>query len=157
MIEIRKLRKKDFKAFTELFEQVDELHRNAHPEYFRKPKSILRTKDYFEELLNDPTILLLGAMSGKSDLLGLVHAILKSHPLTEIHVPGQYVLLDNLVVSKDARRQGVGTALFAATQEWATQMGAPEIQLKVYRFNKTARTFYKRLGFASFAYAMRKR
>jgi hypothetical protein len=57
-ITIRKLQKEDFKAYTEIFEQVDKLHRDAHPEYFHKTDNLLRTEKYFENLLHDSSILL---------------------------------------------------------------------------------------------------
>jgi diamine N-acetyltransferase len=155
--EIRKLSKSDFDEYTKLFEEVDFIHRKAHPEYFRKTSKLFRTKKYFLNLLRDPNTLLLGAFDFPSVLLGLVHCMLKITPPSELRVSETHVLLDGLVVRETARRKGVATALCKAADDWAKQMNAMEIQLSVYSFNEGAVEFYKNLGYSTFKVIMRKR
>ena len=150
----RKLQKNDFDKFNQLFEQVDKLHREAHPEYFRKTEKQFRTQAYFEKLLNDSTVFLLGAFDANC-LVGLAHAAVKQHPITEIHVSGDYVLLDNLVVDENIRGNGIGKALYNGVCTWAKEQSIQEIQLKVYSFNEQAIRFYKKRGFNGFAISMR--
>ena len=41
-------------------------------------------------------------------------------------------------------------------QEWATTKGATSIELNVYEFNKTAISFYERLGYQTLSRKMSK-
>lgn len=151
---VRKLQKKDFDSFSQIFEQVDEIHRGALPEYFRKTEKRFRTQDYFDQLLTDTSVLLLGSFD-ENHLVGLAHAVVKQHPSTEIHVPGNYVLLDNLVVSENKRGNGIGKILYNGVCAWAKEQCIKEIQLKVYSFNEQAIRFYKKRGFSELAISMR--
>jgi ribosomal protein S18 acetylase RimI-like enzyme len=151
----KRLTDKDFNSYNELLEQVDLLHRQAHPEYFRKPETTFRTREYYEKHLNDSNVLLLGAFDKRDELIGLVHAAIKGHPQTVLHVPGQYVLLDNLVVDEKHRGKGIGKELYDQTVLWGKENKANEIQLKVYNFNESAIEFYKKRGFKQFNISMR--
>lgn len=135
---------------------MDSLHRTALPEYFRKPASEFRIEKYYLDLLNDPKTILLRAFDKSNALTGLVHAALKEQPTTVLHVPGTYVLLDNLVIGKRYRRKGIGKRLFQGVSQWAKESKANEIQLKVYAFNINAMEFYRGLGFSEFNIAMRR-
>ena len=59
-------------------------------------------------------------------------------------VPGVY--LQDLVVSKAARGEGVGRRLLAATVDAARQRGANYLRLAVDRDNRAAMAFYERCG-----------
>ena len=152
---VRRLQQDDFDSYTELFEQVDRLHREAHPEYFWKTDRLFRTPEYFKKLLEDSTIYLVGAFEG-SKAVGLAHAVLIDREGTELHTPFRGVHLDNLVVDKRHRGRGIGKLLYGSVCDWAKEAGAIEIHLKVYRFNEEAMAFYQRLGFSDLHIAMRR-
>lgn len=63
------------------------------------------------------------------------------------HVFGQqeYVLLDQLFVSRKLRSQGIGRKLFALCAEQARQLGARKLYLCAGSMERTM-AFYKRLG-----------
>lgn len=56
-------------------------------------------------------------------------------------------LIDGLCVAKDARGQGVGTALIASVAARAASLGYRELRLDVIDTNLRARALYERLGF----------
>lgn len=54
--------------------------------------------------------------------------------------------LESIVVTEQARRRGVGRALFDVLTGWAQEQGARRIQLEVRSGNTTAIRFYERAG-----------
>lgn len=61
---------------------------------------------------------------------------------------GYAVLLEDLFVQEKFRRRGIGSALLAAVQVWASEKGAKRIQLLADQRNEPALVFYARSGFA---------
>jgi len=57
------------------------------------------------------------------------------------------VLVANLAVASEARRQGAGTALLDAAIDWARSRGATRCRLDVRRSNAAAIALYERHGF----------
>nr|WP_241525448.1 GNAT family N-acetyltransferase [Vibrio cholerae] len=45
------------------------------------------------------------------------------------------------------RVSGIGTQLMARCNDWAKSQGAEQIRLEVMAFNKSAQSFYVKLGF----------
>ena len=52
-----------------------------------------------------------------------------------------------IAVSSACRRQGVGSALLAAGEEWARSMGAVAVRLVSGESRKGAHAFYQSLGY----------
>ena len=51
-----------------------------------------------------------------------------------------------LAVAPDRQREGLGRRLFAASEAWLKQRGAPKIQLMVREGNTAAARFYEAIG-----------
>ena len=61
---------------------------------------------------------------------------------------GRSVLLEDLCVTRSARKKGIGTKLMAALAAWGIRKGARRIQLLVDKTNEPALAFYLSHGFA---------
>jgi diamine N-acetyltransferase len=136
----------DYDQLCELFNEVDILHREARPDIFRKPDGPARSRERVSYLINGPTETIL--VAERSDrVLGLA-VVLESpvspHPL---HVPRRVVEIVTVVVRQSARGQGIGSALIAASLEWAKQHGAEHVEISVYAFNEDALRLYTAAGF----------
>jgi len=64
------------------------------------------------------------------------------------HPASEHVADIGLMVALWRRREGVGTALMLAAEEWARQAGISKLELHVFPYNEPALTFYRRLGYA---------
>lgn len=93
--------------------------------------------------LQDPAepMHVLGAFVG-GKLVGIVHYIFHRSTWTE----GNYVYLQDLFTSEEARGRGVGRALIEAVYERANAAGASRVHWLTHETNNTARLLYDRIA-----------
>jgi RimJ/RimL family protein N-acetyltransferase len=63
------------------------------------------------------------------------------------HPASAHVADVGLMVARDARRQGVGTALLDAATGWAREAGVRKLELHVFPWNEAAIALYDAFGF----------
>lgn len=79
-------------------------------------------------------------------LLGLVSVFAVEQEEKTIRRKRYYAELDTLYVRPQARRHGIGTALYRAAAAWAKAQGCDALELMTLGKNTAARRFYERLG-----------
>jgi ribosomal protein S18 acetylase RimI-like enzyme len=57
-----------------------------------------------------------------------------------------YGYVTDIVVGPEARRQGIGTALFEAVETWFREQGATHVQLQVLASNPASQAFWRAVG-----------
>ena len=154
-ISIRKATAEDYSSLCELFNEMDALHRDNLPSIFQKPNGPAREKDYILGLIADENVALWVAEAGGNPV-GFVHAIVRDAPALPVFVPRRYAIVDGIVVKSGYQNHGTGRILMDKMQAWAIAKGASSIELNVYEFNKTAISFYERLGYQTFSRKMSK-
>ena len=148
-IHIRPAAARDYEALLLLFEEVDALHRQHHPERFRKPAGPARERDFFLAALDDAHVGFFVA-EDKGELVGHVHIIVRETPPVPILKPRRLAYIDEIVVKVAYRGRGVGHLLMEQAEAWARTNGATAIELGVYEFNQEAQAFYRDLGYTTF-------
>ncbi len=154
--EIRPAAEGDYAQLCELFDELDELHRQARPDIFRKPAGDARSRDDITGLIAEEGGTILVA-DGGDRLVGLAVALLRrplSHPLL---IARKTVEIDNVVVRRGHQRQGIGRRLVAACVDWARGRGADDVEVAVHDFNAGATAFYAALGFEMSIHRLRRR
>ena len=154
-ITIRQATTDDFEAICSLFNEIDALHRENLPHIFQKPNGPTREYDYYLELMADETVGLFIAEM-EEILVGFVHAKIRDTSTIPLFVPRCYAMVDSIVVNSVYQHHGIGKKLMNAMQEWAIAKGATFIELNVYEFNESAKSFYERLGYTTISRRMRK-
>lgn len=146
-VHIRTARMGDYDALVGLFDELDELHRQARPDVFQSFDGPARTREQIAQWLAGPGSTVLVAESGQ-DVVGL--AVLLTRPPAPFAgaVPHKVIELDNLVVRADLRGQRIGRQLLEATLEWSRGQGASHVAVAVHAFNRDARRLYEDFGFA---------
>lgn len=143
---IRSAVKEDFERLNILYEQVDKLHRDRHPDRFRAPEVIGRPEDYFNTLLETPCAHLL--VAERDDLIiGFAEAYVRQAPDYPIIQPRRWMLIDSIAIEEAHRHSGAGQMLFDELKRRAKLDGIDQIELNVYEFNEPAVKFYKKNGF----------
>ena len=98
-----------------------------------------------ERLQEQPSVFSLLAFSNDR-AVGLMNCVwgfstFAASPLVNIH---------DLIVSPEARGQGIGKALFAAVEEIARDQGACKVTLEVLSGNEPAKALYASLGYGDY-------
>ena len=96
----------------------------------------------WERLLRDARSRFLVAAAGGTPV-GLIHFTIRQ---TVLH-RSPSGMIDELVVSNDYQRKGIGTQLVLAAIETCRQLGCCEVEVSTERTNLKARRFYRKCGF----------
>jgi len=142
----RPARRDDYETLCALFDELDEFHCQARPDFFRPFDGPARSREQVERWCEGPgSAVLVAECDG--EVVGL--AVLLTRPPMAFAgaVPRNVIELDNLVVRRDWRSRQVGHHLLEATRRWSREQGATHIEVAVHAFNRDARRFYERFGF----------
>jgi RimJ/RimL family protein N-acetyltransferase len=74
-------------------------------------------------------------------IIGRLSIARDSHPASD------HVADVGLMVDRDHRRLGVGTALMVEAERWARQVGVRKLELHVFPYNEAAIALYEGLGY----------
>jgi GNAT superfamily N-acetyltransferase len=132
---VRALQHDDFDAWLPLWK--------GYLEFYETELEDEITRHTFERLIDTSTDMF-GALSLNDDgeAIGMVNWL--THPGTWSR--GQYVYLEDLFVSVNARGTGAGRALIEHVQAWAEAAGATKVYWLTADSNKTAQQLYDRVA-----------
>jgi diamine N-acetyltransferase len=153
--ELRAATQEDYEAVCALLAQVDRIHAEALPEFFRPVEGPARSREWFAAILADEHAALFVAEQ-QGTLLGLIRCLVRTTPALPMIVPRRFVQIEDLVVSEPFRHQGVGQSLLEQAHQWACEQGIAEVELGVWEFNASARSLYEHLGYRTTRRVMRK-
>ena len=146
-IRVRLASLRDYEAMCSLFDEFDEIHRQARPDMFQPFPPPARTREQVAHWLAAPDSTVLVAQS-QEGVVGLAVLLTRSPSQFAGAVPRKVIELDNLVVRADQRGRRVGRRLLAAAVEWSRQRRATHVEVAVHDFNRDAQRFYQSFGFA---------
>jgi len=152
---LRKAVQLDLEDVYKIFNLADAQHRLAHPEIFKQFYDPQDTKDYLLTSIKSKDAVVFLA-EYRSEIIGGILAWVRQTPEISVLIPRTYVSIENLVVAKTFRHQGVGKSLMEHIHLWSKERGIQKIQLTVWDFNDSAQEFYKNLGYQMLHHRMRK-
>jgi len=145
---IREASPADHDAVSRLYAQVDGLHSKSRPDAFQDPPEPGRSRAFLDEHLKaDDAAMFVAEVEGV--VVGFAFAKLGRPPDDPLHRPRLFAYLEDLVVSVECRRKGIGTALMSEVERWASRRKVDHVELIVWEFNEDARRFYESLGYAT--------
>lgn len=97
-----------------------------------------------------------GGASEQALLRGAILVRIYDTPADPAMVPRRRAHVEAIVVDRNHRRAGIGTALMRAAAVWARERGAAEVVLTVWAGNTAAEAFYERLGYGVVSRALAK-
>jgi L-phenylalanine/L-methionine N-acetyltransferase len=138
---VRSAEPADAEALTRLAEAV-----SAEPEGWListggEWRSVGEERRYLKALRRYAHAAVIVAERHDGELVGRLSLARDTHPASG-HVADL-----GLMVAKDARRQGVGTALMGAAVEWARNAGVRKLELHVFPWNEAGIALYESFGF----------
>ena len=144
---VRPATMRDYDGLCVLYEELDWLHHVQLPHVFNPPSRPSRPRDFISGLIDAHDQAVFVAEEGENGtIMGLVVTHLRefSGPIVVSKTIGW---VEDSIVAKSHRRQGVGTALVEHAHTWFESAGVDEVRLVVWSFKGSAETFYGHLGY----------
>ncbi len=140
---IRDMRRDEFDSIQDIFVQLHRVHSDARPDYYY-PSDAPLERGEFDRWFGEDMFAMVAELDGR--VVGFCNGFIqRGHPSPLVRQISRYHI-DNFAVSDDARRGGVGRALFDAARRRAREQGCGKLTLSVWAFNTAAREFYAAMG-----------
>jgi len=128
---------------------VQRLHAEHHPDFFKIPTSDDFAASFFDETLTDPAVsIFIAEENGQA--LGYVLCKLIKRPENPFTFAVRYLHIDQISVRPAAQGKGVGKALIKRAVVLALDLNLQRIQLDSWGFNVEAHAFFEKIGFEKF-------
>lgn len=136
----------DLDAFYDLFAQVQSIHADAEPEFFRPPEKDETFRQYFEGILGDPDQhLVFACLDGVA--VGFVQFFLGLRPRSVFQLERRVGYIHGLVVDREHRRTGCAAMLVEHVKQAARQENIALLGIDFWSFNDVARACFGKAGF----------
>lgn len=144
MIKIRNIQLRDFEAIRMLSREVQDIHVAARPDLFAEDALLSRVSFASQfGVFKDYSFV---AEDEDGQIVGYCRAFLKPPaPMPRMKVR-RVVMMDELCVREDRRRQGIGNALLGAVRTAAQETNAVALEMTAWSFNDAAMAFYRQAG-----------
>lgn len=144
-IAVRRAEMGDASAVMRLLYIIAAQHSAGRPDLFLAGAKKYTTNE-FRSLLRDRSRPVLVAVDPLGAVVGYAFCAVNDIRDNPLLSDRRTLTIDDLCVDPAARRRGVGTALWEAVKVLAAELGAHDIDLNVWEFNKSAIGFYNRCG-----------
>jgi GNAT superfamily N-acetyltransferase len=154
MIAVRLATLDDVEVIERQTASVQQLHNEALPSIFKPPSADLFPQRKLAALIEDPNcIVAVAEIGGK--VVGHIYGAVVYRAENEFSPSEFYLYIYQIGVDDDARRKGVGTALFTFIRDRARALGLTALQIDHWAFNARARDFFIACGFSPMRVMMR--
>ena len=140
---IRRIKEDDYNLLKGLVSQVHELHCTNRPDIYLDGNPL--PKEYFENILKNENNINL-VYEENNIIKGLLLAEKKENNKISIARERKIYFINDIVIDKKYRRQGIGKKLYNYLLELSKKEGLDAVELNVWAFNKSAIKFYSSLG-----------
>ena len=145
---IRHATREDLPRVNELRRQVNDLHVQGKPEWF-KPGFSEELQQYLYVLFDsDDHALLVAEVNGM--VVGFACIKYVDRPESPYRLRCRFVEIEEIGVDESCRRSGAGRALLEAVKGIAKEKGFSRIDLNMWEFNEEALRFYESIGFSTY-------
>lgn len=150
-ISLQRATPEDIDALIFLYDEFHAFHVRGVPDRLRFPAQtsdadVVEVRKMLSELLQreDAAIFLVRVGETVARLAEVYIKQDEEHPLRITH---RYGYLQSLIVLEAFRKYGLGKLLVKATEQWARERGATEMQLDTWEFEAGPLHFYEHLGY----------
>lgn len=148
MATIRVARRDDYQGVCAVISELDILHAEALPGFFRRFDDPARSLEWFTDAVENPEALLLVA-EHEGKIVGVLSGLVRQNPDLPMFVPRRWLQVDNVAVLDADRQMGIGRALMHHAHAWAQEHDLAAVELTVWEFNQDALAFYEKLGYTT--------
>ncbi|MGZ9812105.1 GNAT family N-acetyltransferase [Pseudoroseicyclus sp. H15] len=132
-------------AAVALSPHIQPWHAEHFPEMFHPEPDAAGLKLFFEGGMEGPTFFAFGIGEPVGALL---FGLIQMREETALHKARRILMIEQIVVAPEMRRQGAARALFEAALAHGREEGCNEAALTTYEGNAGAHAFFRSMGFA---------
>ena len=153
---VRRATAADCAVLSELNTDIQRLHADAHPDFFKQPSAATFGPDYWIELMARPdTVMLVAELAERN---GRVVGYLYGDVTPALETPSTYAFgrfhIHHIGVTPEQQGRGCGAALIEAAKEEARRRGIVRLTLATWAFNHQAHRFFEGQGFTYYNHRM---
>lgn len=149
---VRTARRRDADAINDLRRQAHEMNTVGRPDIFQKPFGDALAQQTSRMLREKDNLLLVYEKDGA--VCGFLYATFESEGASDYWDSRTFCRVQEIIVDKPLRGQGIGTALMDEVRREAVSRGCPKLELQVWAFNGGACAFWTKQGFTPYMYCM---
>ena len=142
----------DLDKIVELWVGLLDFHLTFDPHYARSADSESGFAEHLGGKIDAADHLLL-VVEVDGEVVGFTNGNLASYPPCLAHRAHGY--LDNMVVSLEYQRRGLGAALLEAAMDWFRTKGVPTVEARVHLANPKVMAFWQKTEFAPYMQMIR--
>ncbi len=152
-MKIRRATVQDAPILAALIQDVQRLHANALPDFFKQPEQITSFVEDFRQWMqgSDTTIFIAEVDNTPA---GYIYAEVVRRDETPFTYPRIMVYIEQISVKPVYQGKGCGRALVEAVFDLARAEGISQVGLDTWAFNTEAHKFFARMGFAFLSHRM---
>ena len=152
-IEFRKATADDYDVVFDLFSEVQSLHHDAQPDFFKKPDKDELFREFFDKTLeSEEQYLIIGSLNDEPVGYILFHKWVRPKAIYRHEDPILYI--HNLMIKQRHRYQGYGGAFIDYAKKTAKELGLTRMGIDFWDFNEPARKCFSRQGFKVLQHVM---
>jgi len=152
-IEFRKATAEDYEDVFALFSEVQSLHHDAHPDFFRKPEKDDLFREFFDKTLeSEEQYLIIGCLDDEA--VGYILFFEWVRPPTISRLEQRNLYIHQIIIKERYRYQRYGEVSIDYAKRTARKLGISRMGIDFCLFNEPARKCFERQGFTGFIEAM---
>ena len=134
----------DVERLIELWIELMDFHRDRDPFFARSPDAYDRFAEFITSKMDADDAVVLVAEEDRS-LLGFSMAMVRDYP--PVFETTRHGFIQDVIVTEQTRRRGIGTRLYEETMEWIRARGVSRVELEVASTNPISQAFWYAMGF----------
>lgn len=134
----------DIEGILELLVQVNQIHADGRPDIFKNGGSKYTSESLRDKLELKNERIYVAVEDGR--VLGYAFLVTQETRESTNLQHRRVVYIDDLCIDEKERGKHIGTSLFNAAREYAGQIQADAITLRVWELNSSAKAFYEAVG-----------
>ena len=150
-MKVRNASNSDKHSIAALFKEMVEFHTQNDPIFTLKASGHELYADWFiEQIGNDSACPLIAEADGK--IVGFCLSFIRKYPATWLYET--YGEINDISVTRDYRRKGIGTKLVDKSIEWLKSKGVKRSEVKIATSNEISTKFWRKIGMTSYLETM---
>ena len=136
---------------VEIWKEFIDFHRDIDPFFTRSRKGHIRFEQFLREMMESQDGLVLIATFQDEPV---AYSISKINRYPPVFLLSDYGYICDMAVKSTHRRKGIGERMLLEILKWFDARGMKRIELRVIAKNKMGVSFWKKMGFETYAHAM---